>query len=728
MSTLHYTSNPELPVDLRDPRIGIEDPAVARVVASLLSRTLADHRDEEVRHVNELGHCLQAYARATARCNGKTAAAPFPDLEHVSVKTARRVHRELGITFEQLRTEFQRREREDGSGAAFDVELLCNYFVPPLWRVTATLITDGPALATQRLERHLQDFAGDEISANNRGTRAAGRRSLGSIKNRARSLRTLMRRCTVLRWDHPDARVLEAWTGLPDLTLPEGESAPLENTAPPWHLVRHAFASINSEVWQKLGVDRWENEESALRKWPPSKLRMGGLFLPLRDRALLSFLSTIGPRRKAALKLSRGDYVHDHLRPDGRRGPAINLTPAKTRGGRAARWKPLPDGLALIIDTYLLYIELRIGRSLVDGDPLWVSEITPEVRRMSAPGMYNRLAGRGRRNKALLRRDPADPYTGYAPHTVRAAAAQSILSTDAQRWLEKKGEDAPPLSIAEALLDHEDMKLDEFGYHGAKKPEYRERLSAIGAELNWLRLTTELGARKIPDADCYRKLLHRQKGLWDERQHYSKERRRHRRQAAAAAENGDLKEVMLTNVQADTAADHENEVVYQLGEIKNELTQLRLDPRRLFCVPDDVRNEDVPEVDLDEIEREVNEGLVSTQARRLRRKRDVLTPSEYAALFDHGESSVRRWRQKGVPPRLRKNPFKEGLEPWVVYSSRRVAIHADAINPDTIDTPEKAEKLAEALASELPDGWAEFDPKPKLKEPKASRPRRRKAA
>lgn len=639
VTPLDFSRDGGVPVELGDRRIGIDDPSMARAVASLLTRMLADHRDPKVHNAYVLVHALPEYTEVVlgeASPNHVRQTTRPAANGYLSTPTA--VHHKLGISFEELRHELERVEQTDGPAARFEVNLLCQYFEPGLWRLVAQLVHDGPAVANERLERHLEEFAGRSVVGNR--NRAAGLMSASMIRGRANAFRQLMRRCSELRWGHPDGHVFEAWESLPHIDVPDGEPSPLKNTAPPWHRVRHSWWSLNERIWDRLGVDTWQDEAYVIRTRAarsPGWSEASGLHLLLRDRALLGLVAVLGARRGATSALRRRHVIHGHRRPDGRQGTAIELLPLKTRGGRMSRYKPIPDGLAATIESMMAFAEVRIGRALGGDEPLWYSAFSPRPRAMAADSISARFSGTASGASALIPFKLDEPAFGYSAHTLRAAAAQSVLSFEAQGWLEERRIDAHPISIAEALLDHENMKLDEFGYHGAKKVADRERLSAIGAEINWLRLTTPLGARKSPDVDAYRALLQVRKTLRAEREAWGTEKRSLRRKAAALARRRDFESVVYVNVQADLAADHEAEAINQLGEVEAEVKELEFNPRCLVLVPDDVPNEAIAPVDLEAIRHEVDrdahdDGTAKRRRRRRRRPPRLVQPAPATPL------------------------------------------------------------------------------------------------
>jgi hypothetical protein len=99
--------------------------------------------------------------------------------------------------------------------------------------------------------------------------------------------------------------------------------------------------------------------------------------------------------------------------------------------------------------------------------------------------------------------------------------------------------------------------------------------------------------------------------------------------------------------------------------------------------------------------------------RRLHRRRNCVTPEEFARLLGKGASSVRRWVSDAVAdkplPRQKTPVWDSAAPPIVVFNERKRAIYVEGINPEVLDSREKREMLAETLASDPPEGWGHLD-------------------
>jgi hypothetical protein len=330
-------------------------------------------------------------------------------------------------------------------------------------------------------------------------------------------------------------------------------------------------------------------------------------------------------------------------------------------------------------------------------------------RAMSQPAFYVQLTGwparpsSGRKAQAPLL--PRRDGRGFSPHTLRRAAMQMIKQA-ARDYLPNHYPELQPDDITEALVDHE-VPGDRYGYLDKNTLRGRERLSGIATELAWQMLTTERGARRVPDSERYRDRLQRRGVLDQELQRLSQ-------QIAALLNNqpGRKDLAVQTLFELRVCDEQRDQIRARLRMLDFELDQLRHDESTRITVPDDIPDEDLSD-QFDQIDREVQGGPVirpTTPAPKPVREPAWITIREAAEIVGISYPQMARWangQHLPFPAGDTRNPWQPDAVP--VDSSlgpRRRRIAVDGINPNYLFTEPQQRRLAELLAR-WPKGWTE---------------------
>ena len=680
------------------------------VVAVSLSRYLTDRKAPLANGSPYLMKALADYA-----------ATDLPDVAPISVEGAQDARRPTpssvlkrhGYSPEQVRSEYLEQQQRHGERVTLRPELLVELIPTPFWRVVDLLVEEGPAVAGRRIEALLDREVQRELPAT-RARPDGGPVSQAHLNNLSSQIRRLLEVLVEIR-TREVVPSLDQWVVRPQLKFVRAKvEEATDSTSPPLTLLRYVLQELNSEI---TGILRCPSAEQAdcIRAGLSSR-QMTGLFLRLRSRALLSSLATVGMRVGALTRLTVDDLSRTRPRNSGELGSALALRPGKSLSAEKVRFKPIPEGLLDVIEAHLAFLELYFDCPLPGDNPLFMASLTRPTVALSSHAIGNQV-GRSQRRTHRLKDGRTSEYVsppllprtgsenGYSAHTVRGAVAQMIRSRAGACWLELNrdhlGDErlaADPLlqsMLADVLLDHS-VSLDLLGYGGASKERDRERLSGIATELTWALLSTDAGARKVPDAKGFRAAVHQRLAAESELARVTREID----EILEASRNGMKSDAALIEIQARTH--REKRVREQLGEIKIEINEIRHNRARQVPIPDD---QPLVCVDLDQIEKELAGGVGGYERRRYKAVRDWITPGELAQILGVGSATVRRWLDGRLP---------RHIVPWDVENlpiddslgHKRRRLIAGGLNQALFDTELKREKLAETLAR-WPKGWTQ---------------------
>jgi integrase len=718
-----------LPTRLDDPAIGIDDIGLAGVVNSAFSRIVGTSKAKSGAQTHRLGQMLALYGRIGIEQGGGNG----DSLAHGALEgpwpMGRTSCRHLGLTFEHIFREWEEIAADEGPEAAFPVETTAAFFPPALWSVAADVVVLGPGVAAQRMRKMVLIESRREVPATRARTATNGEPitlSVASVRVMLDIFRRFLRTLVDLREEEHPHPSLGPWVSVPRAPAANAAPANTDRSAPSRSYLRAIWQGLQQEVDARLQTPQGSTEPEAVMALTESVVRKKGLFRLLRNRALLMLFVITGARLEALCALRFPDYDSRHRSPDGRVGPAIALRPGKSIDRREIRWKPLPVEAGLVIDAYLAVVRRHICLSFSSTGPLWLASPANPEAPLHYHSVQNKLSGQSAAAIArdggtipLLPREGSPetvggrspgPRQGYSPQTLRRAALQ-LARAGARRYCEEHELEMDPECISEVLLDH-DVRADRYGYADVATPQGRERWAAVGAAVNWEMLTTARGARRVPDADAYRRALRRRSALLVE----LKDIRDGIDEAARLSEPPDVAEDMgslLVLARSQMAAQRlfrdERVLTEELREVEKDLERLRYDPRRRIVLPD-TAPESSAKVDLDAIEREEAAPVEEDRDPEPRLREPAwLTPGELAELLGVASSTVARWLRGHQLPGQRGSPER----PWepeeipidASLGPRQRRIPVAGIRADFIEAAVDARAL-ERVLSAPPEGWS----------------------
>jgi hypothetical protein len=696
--------------------------SLRELVAIALSRYAMASRARETTNTGTLNHMLWRYGRTPLVVNGQEEDPPHPKLPGPPFPSARdrKIKRLFGLSLPEIRANWAVAADARGSLAVLDRALLDYLFPPGLQEVAVSVITDGPGVVADRLQRIVFAMSREELGPT-RARPRGGLRSSNNLHNHAEQFRRFL---TVIRDLHKrqlDAPGLDAWTGLPERPTIRRRAVATDRSAPSLRTLRRTWQHLDKEVRRVLGDVPLEESADAMRRMPAAKFQKN--LRRFRDWALLGILVATGCRVGALMPLQRGDFVRDHISPDGRIGPALAFRPGKTwEDAEEISWKPIPVDLAHVLEAYLVYV----ARYLASHDPrfeplrgdlpldwplFFGSRVRPD-QPMDRSAIARRLSGHPRDSHgpqpALLPKDPdaiglpassrtPEQFLGFGIHRVRAATIQ-IINQKGKQYLEAHGIEGDPEKIAEALTDHA-IPGDPGNYRGYGSPEARERWSGVATQITWEALTGELGARKAPDASAFRSALLTHAAVEAELTRLGQRLTAFEKELSSGnPTNDDL--VQLVAMQRE-----ERTLQRELGRIEVEIERIKFDPTRHLLLPDDAPDS---RIDLGAIEREMRTtGELADPT--LVAVRDWITVSEFAFLYGHSEATARKWVSDGTPYPAgdRRSPWDPSNPP--IDSSlgpRRRRIWVGGLSDRFLSAPGRQKALNELL-SRWPKGWSE---------------------
>lgn len=238
----------------------------------------------------------------------------------------------------------------------------------------------------------------------------------------------------------------------------------------------------------------------------------------------------------------------------------------------------------------------------------------------------------------------------------------------------------------------------------------RERETLLIAEEVWPLITTDAGARRVPDIDRLRTALELRASFEQRlmRVRHEVDRRQENLRHAAERRRGGQPDPALTAIgeqlDASVLATNERRLSERLADVERQIERLKYDPTTYAIVPDD-QPAAAAAVDLALLEREVD-GSRTVAGFRSRRVREFITLKELAAESGNGESTVRKW----IAGERLPHPSGDPRNPWELndipvdraWGPRRTRIWPDRSNPGFL-TESQRDRL-EALLARSPAG------------------------
>ena len=699
-----------LPTDLTDERIGISDPEMALLVLVALSRFLAADGSRRGDGAYRALRLLRLYAHTEVVRAGVVSAAPCPDVDpELPIPTGRTIAEHLGLPARYRAEEWARLTDADCVAAHFDVNYVAHYVPPALWRVFAAMALDGPELANARLGRIIYAESHRPLEVRWKEREEGATMAVASLRGSVSTFRRFFADALVpMRSDGYPSSLLDAWTHVPP-TLPiVASSWRADRSAPARSLLRLAWQRVDAELKERL--DRALSSANDPRPvqdiddvdilqmvsgLPVYRLRDAAVFRAARNRALFMVFATLGGRRESIMDLDRRDYRRRFRCPDGELSPAIALRPGKHAPPDEISWKPIPEEAALVLDVYIAVVERLIAAPMPAAGPLFIASLTKFDEPMAGRSFDYVIAGA----KGLLPKprdgelgDSASAPRGYSPQTLRRAALQ-LVRHGARGYCVEHDLAGDPECIAEVLLDHKELRADTMGYADIDTVQGRIRWSKVAIAVNWEMLTTDRGARRVPDVRRFKDALELEKALAGELRREERELE----QLAEARFSGVSQELV---VELFVAFDRVRKIERSIAEVRETLRTLELDRDSWLVLPDDAPDE---KVDLKAVRRGV-----SGRTRRVApdRQRWFFTVSELAE-FAGSSATARRWaggklRYRDGDPR---NPWQRGddaVDDSLGQRKRRIDV--DKISPRFFDTSAKRARRDEILAT-VPKGF-----------------------
>ena len=702
----------DLPTDLCDPRIGIADPEMAALVLVGLSRFLAADGSRRGNGCYQALRLLRSYAHTDVRRAGVVSEAPCPDVDRdLPIPTGTTLVDKLGLPPRYRQEEWARLGDADSVAASFDVNYVAHYVPPALWRVFAALVLDGPELANARLGRVIFAESQRDLEMRRADRDEDAKMAVGTLRASAGKFRRLFTRALVpMRAEGYPSPLLDAWTHVPRAPKIVASSWRADLSAPRRSLLRLAWQQLEADLrtrlaWALRGADNPQPTQDMddvdilqiLRSLPLYRLQRAGVFRLVRNRALLVVFATLGGRLEAIMDLDRRSYRRGFRCPDGELSPAIALRPGKHAPPDEISWKPIPDEQALVLDVYIAVVERQLGAPMPADGPLFIPSFARAGNHMTGHAFSYVIGGAngllpkpavGESEVSAGSVTGASRTCGYSPQTLRRAALQ-LVRHGARSYCERHDLDADPECLAEVLLDHKELRADTMGYADIDTVQGRIRWSKVAIAINWEMLTTDRGARRVPDVRRYRDALELETALGGELNREERELDRLCESRFNAVSPELVVEMMV-------AFDRIRRIQRSLAEVKETLTTLEHDRDSWRILPDDAPDE--KKVDLEAIRRGET-GVARSVAPD--RARWFLTVAEFAE-FAGSAATARRWAAGQLPygegdPRNPWQPGSAAVDERLGPRKRRIDV--DKINPRYFDTSAKRARRDEILAT-----------------------------
>lgn len=730
--------------------------AVARVA---LTYFLGDVNSDGSGALQTLLSALHFVGKAQVNAGGNVRTPLAPDLP-AGARTVKSVRKELGLGDRGEQRLFRTLKRRDGEFACFEDEMLHAFIPAPFVELVAELVLEGPVLTGKRAAEALY-LAAETPKYKYSNRKADNYRSKGTLINCRRVLLKVTQILCELASVGHSAGCLAFWSSPPSIPLPpDGDilGSGFVVHGPPWREVRRVWSELCAEIQKRLRANGLQGELDAIQGLSPSQVERARVLDLIRRRAILLMLLITAGRPGAILRLDRSDLIFGRagFAPDSWSTPLINLEPRKGLPEGHKRPKYIPEEAALVLQVMMEATD-RFRQafdpefSVGDDEPLLLSRLTSDGRTLSRRMSYGSLAGwvagvsHGDRSQPPLvqRQHGVDHlpeaervFRGYTPTEYRHLA-EKLAKTAGEMWMAEHPPDADETHLArhyaEALTDHTDRSLDAI-YGDRRTESAYEILSARAIHGIWLMLTTDVGARRRPDAQRLQALVAQRDAHEQTMEHAAALSRdlvgreivrstpdfpqldELPPEAASAAakldallarvgtlsdqnqllfeQNRELRQ-MLAEIQV---LNHEmHAAAFGHGQVLIELNKYRWDESLWELVPDDApRGAEVLGPDFDA---ELFGPRLSPAPVDLTPVRDWLTIRELCQILDIGRSTMLRWlnlvaRPRATQPWLRPEPPLDQVDGDDQY--RRLWV--PGLSPELFRGATQKQLLAEMLA------------------------------
>lgn len=682
------------------------------LVLSFLSRLIGE-TERPPGQASTASALLLDYARAGTRTR------PAYDEEFdPEVRGAEReaFYRRAGVTEGELERMWSRAKRKDKGRAKLPAEIVNVAYPVEFWGAFDHLLDDGAEIFEERVHEALHE------AANRKAPVYRGRESGTTItdswitslvftgKRIVREIRALHRYypAELAGWD---ANFQIEWDP------PRGSSVGLDLKSPPWHKVRLAYTQLHQEALAALKCEPG-GELAAVQALSRHSVT-NGLLRPIRNWAFFTTLVVTAGRTGALERLDRGDFTEQYV-TDAGVGPALNVRPGKSWAWDDVSVKPLGDAgypiqvLNAFVDRY---VELLFGVADLPPDtPLFPSGLTTgknrstmAITRWASGSIRNWLVGRpvkpGKAGKsgqtglpALVARTSADPTWGFSAHRFRSAAFKALEGHAVRDYLAEQRIEVPQRFLADILTDHKlDGDLTAI-YNRVTTREGRVEVAEVAIHALWLMLSTDRGARKVPDGEGYRQALRERRVL------ESRER----------SVDEDVQVIARKREPAPSDTARMLALLHEKARLTKELTWLEidveriesLDHRRFVSIPDNAEDPALS-ISIEDIRAEVL-GQRTPGPRRVRSAvRDWLTVLEFALIVGRTPQQVGKWLDGGsLPNDWSQRPWEPDRVPVDdSHGLKRRRIILDGLLPAFLEADTRRAHQIDQYVTDWPAKW-----------------------
>jgi hypothetical protein len=503
-----------------EPRLAHDDARVLDAARVALTTFLCRSEARRGTHPVELAKVLDRYARTAVTDGGVHHPAPLPalpaGLRGHTLDVGRKAMRLTGPELVQKGKELRQRPLDEQALADPDLQ---KFFDLQLLAPAGCMIVDRYELARLRVAEILESLSLETVPGDR--SKADGPPARSSLHARAEAARLFMAAiCQVSRRFGPES-VLAGWRDVIVTSYKLPRRAPRDKRvlpAVPLHIARRGLQHVEAPIARALGTAPLDfaAQREAISCLSDSKVRHGALLMPLVERSVLCACATLGLRGGTGPTLDLADLLWGVDVPPGIASPCIGFTPGKS-DGQHMHYVGVPAALAECLlalhDFAERYSLVARGEALPrEGRALLLNQ---RLSRFGLNSIYPLLAGarpatKHRGRVALLRHDPPDAEAerlglasplGTAPHGLRKMLYRSLGSPQAKQWFQDHGHDPSKAKlIASCVAAHHSNEISDL-YDGFVRAEDVRAHAAVGAQVSWLMLTTDLGARRAYDIE-----------------------------------------------------------------------------------------------------------------------------------------------------------------------------------------------------------------------------------
>jgi hypothetical protein len=667
-STAQLRASVQLPNEDALDRAAIRlDLATAWLVYCVLSRVIAAGTSKQRGLPYHLMKGLADVCKQDVMHFGELLAAPHPELSADGWPSGTTALKHLGITGAEI-TATWRAVKNRADDAVLPLDWVLEFVPAAIWQAVSTFISWGPDAARIRMEEAVVSMAAQTTTYDRRRRKAGSPIARNTIEPRISAVWKLMAILVEFR-----TQLAAAPRRSLDLALID-----LWTHKPPRVNARACGALDSGQDNSGPAIDDCSRRIKELyRAWQETP--NGARYMRHRRLVCQALLCLYGARADA-LRNARVEDFLPHAWPDGTRGPALRIFPAKTWHPSEAHYLPLPDEVAEWLIGWITLNGFVIGEPNRPLLPTTKPKPGQAPQPLSQPAFYQAIAGQrrgpSRGSHALMPRD-GDPYRGWHPHAYRRASYQLAVRAGIQFKLDHPTELAHvrPEEFAAAIAGH---KLDD-SVSATYRSLDRQQLTRAVVPAMWAILWGDGTQRKGLDVVRVRRAReHRDlaqlalraleedvRGLQIEA-----DRLAARVQASGAPTQAQLMSALLATQQVAAKRDHRDQAKAALNAAEAEF---RAALETTVALPDDL--------DEDEYEALLADALGAPQDTTAADDERILaatiTVEDAAELFDVTPQAIRRWIRDGFP---RHRPTAWLQDAWITRTQKDRRLRVDLIN------------------------------------------------